>query len=103
MSNTMRWLTIAFFVLLAGAIAFGLARDLYSWQSSTEQVEVADIIAPRSEPKAPTTTPGVVRAKRSDGSIVDLATTRANELKVGDTIETQVMTTPWGTIWFRYR
>lgn len=99
----MRWLTIAFFVLLAGAVAFGLARDVYSWQSATETVEIIDVTQPRAEPKASTVTPGVVRAKRASGDIVDLATTRANELKPGDKVEAQVMTTPWGAVWYRYR
>jgi hypothetical protein len=94
---------VLFFAVLAIGIAFGVARDLYSFERSVVKGVVVDYNPGGTSPKSPGLTPASIKARLADGAIVTVATKEVTGPAAGSEIDITELVTPWGQIWYKQR
>jgi hypothetical protein len=96
-----RMTVIAFFALLAAAVAYGVIHDVGSRPTGARASGyVIDVTTPGSDFKSHAPGPSVARARLSDGSVVAVRMPRGRAMSHGDRIELVEMVTPWGSRWY---
>lgn len=92
-----------FLGLLAVALAFGIARDLYSSERRVVTGEIIEIKPLRQDFKATLIRPPQLKVRLDDGTVVDAGTSSVAGLSLGAKISVSEMVMPWGQIWYRLK
>jgi|CXWK01.1.fsa_nt_gi hypothetical protein len=98
----MTWVMIAFFVLLAVGVGFGIVRDVASTEEGVIDGTVVGNTAPGSAYRWPTSPPSI-KVKLASGAVESVYTRGGAEPPVGATVAVRQLRAPWGPLWYKLK
>ncbi|MBK9078512.1 MAG: hypothetical protein WBP38_04885 [Hyphomicrobium sp.] len=92
-----------FLALLLVGVAFGVARDLYSYERGQLTGDVVEVIRGERDNKSFAVRTPRLHVRLADGRTVYVAVTEPQLFKTGDTISLSEMVMPWGQVWYKLK